>query len=102
MPWSSPPIPLRGWGLRAPPAAHPRAGASRRAARRRFPLPFTTPTAHARSRLLLVGPEGAQLPLELAPELEPTLVGAALDPAAALPPGAWRLRWQVLAVDGHI
>jgi methionine-rich copper-binding protein CopC len=83
-------------------ASDPAAGAVLPAAPRRFTLRFNSRIDHARSRLLLVGPEGAQLALELAPETEPTLIEAALDAAAALAPGAWRLRWQVLAVDGHI
>jgi methionine-rich copper-binding protein CopC len=63
---------------------------------------FNSRIDHARSRLVLMGPEGAQLSLDLAPAGDPTVLEAALDPTATLAPGAWRLRWQVLAVDGHI
>jgi methionine-rich copper-binding protein CopC len=37
--------------------------------------------------------------LPLTPSAEPTRLEA---PLPALAPGAWRLRWQVLATDGHI
>ncbi|MDO9710782.1 copper resistance CopC family protein [Paracraurococcus lichenis] len=80
----------------------PAAGASLPAPPRQVTLRFNSRIDHVRSRLLLVGPEGAQVPLEPAPEGEPTVLEARLDPAPALAPGAWRLRWQVLAVDGHI
>ncbi|TCZ64095.1 copper resistance protein CopC [Roseicella aquatilis] len=83
-------------------ASDPPAGAVLAAAPRHVTLRFNSRIDHARSRLLLVGPEGAQVPLDLAPEAEPALLAADLAPDAALAPGAWRLRWQVLAVDGHI
>ena len=52
-----------------------------------------------RSRLLLVRADGTTTTLELgeAPSLD-TLAAA----VGELAPGAYRLRWQVLAVDGHI
>ena len=56
-----------------------------------------------RSRLSMIPGEARQgaaaLPLEVAAAADPTLIGA---PCPPLSPGAWRLRWQVLAVDGHI
>jgi hypothetical protein len=53
----------------------------------------------ARSRLLLVRADGTSttLALEDAPSAD-TLTAT----AGALAPGAYRLRWQVLAIDGHI
>ena len=84
-------------------ASEPAAGASLDAAPRQVTIRFNSRIDHERSRLVLVGPEGVQVPLELLPEGSPTVVEAA--PGAAGPPlapGAWRLRWQVLAVDGHI
>ncbi len=80
----------------------PAAGAMLAAPPRRVTLRFNSRIDQARSRLVLIGPEGALVPMEVAPGGEATLLEAALDPAAVLPPGAWRLRWQVLAVDGHI
>lgn len=63
---------------------------------------FNSRIDHARSRLLLVAPDGAQTALELATEGEPTRLHATLPAGVAAAPGAWRLRWQVLAIDGHI
>lgn len=82
-------------------ASDPAAGASLAAAPRQVTVRFNSRIDHGRSRLVLVGPEAVQLPLNLAPEREPTVLEAAL-PGTPLAPGAWRLRWQVLAVDGHI
>ena len=48
-----------------------------------------------------VGPLVHERGDQLAPAAEPTLLEAPA-PAAPLAPGAWRLRWQVLALDGHI
>ena len=52
-----------------------------------------------RSRLSLVGPDNAVTALTIAAQPSPdTLTTCAKD----LKPGAYRLRWQVLASDGHI
>ena len=52
-----------------------------------------------RSRLTLIRPDGAAQPLEISKQTPPdTLSGE----ATALGAGAYRLRWQVLASDGHI
>ncbi len=63
-------------------------------------LRFNSRIDHARSRLTLFGPDNHPVPLPLAPPTDPALVQAPLP--AGLAPGGWRLRWQVLAVDGHI
>jgi len=54
---------------------------------------------HARSRLLLLDPYGKERPVTIAPD-SPTdqLIATIRDVA----PGEYRLRWQVLALDGHI
>src|SRR5262245_16348245 len=52
-----------------------------------------------RSRLTLIGPDGKSTPLLLAPSPAPDMLAAK---ATGLAPGDYRLRWQVLAVDGHI
>lgn len=63
-----------------------------------FDLRFNSRIDHKRSRLTLTLPDQSQrvLPIDLA--------GAddRLDTKASLPPGAYTLRWQVLAIDGHI
>ncbi|MEN0074118.1 MAG: copper resistance CopC family protein [Paracraurococcus sp.] len=84
-------------------SSEPAAGAELAALPKRFVIHFNSRIDHARSRLVLVGPDGTQQVLDLAPELEPTLLEAVPAGAGAAPaPGAWRIRWQVLAVDGHI
>jgi methionine-rich copper-binding protein CopC len=51
-----------------------------------------------RSRLTLVAADGSQLVVAIDPGLPPDILSASI----VLPAGSWRLRWQVLAVDGHI
>jgi len=53
----------------------------------------------ARSRLTLVDPDGSSQPLEISAQDPPNTISAQ---AKGLRPGAYRLRWQVLASDGHI
>ncbi len=93
--------------LSRPAAAHalvmsstPAPGARLATAPAQVALRFNSRIDHGRSRLTLHGPDHAALPLPLATGTDPALVEAALP--AGLAPGAWRLRWQVLAVDGHI
>ena len=65
---------------------------------------FNSRVDHARSQLLLApareaaGGTADERRLDLLPSPD-TELRAALPP---LPPGRWRLRWQVLALDGHI
>ena len=63
----------------------------------RIVLRFNSRVDHARSRLALRG-GGQEQVLPVSP------AGAAdvLEAPADLLPGDWVLRWQVLAVDGHI
>lgn len=89
-----------------PAAAHavvvtsdPIAGAALPAAPAQVTIRFNSRLDHGRSRLLLIGADGAQQTLAIRADSEPTVLEA---PVAGLTPGAWRLRWQVLAVDGHI
>ena len=62
-------------------------------------LRFNVRIDHSRSRLILVRPDGAQESLSIKK-------GTAADIVASnvfgLAPGDYRLRWQVLASDGHI
>ena len=83
-------------------ASEPAAGAALATAPARVSVRFNSRIDQERSRLALIGPDGAQTVLDLVPATaEPTLLEAPA-PAVGLAPGAWRLRWQVLAVDGHI
>ncbi len=83
-------------------ASEPAAGAALAAVPPRVWVRFNSRIDHARSRLVLHGPEKAEA--ALAPEpatADPVLLAAAAD-GVPWAPGAWRLRWQVLALDGHI
>ena len=53
----------------------------------------------ARSRLTLVDPDGSLQTLEISRQDPPDTISAE---ARGLRPGVYRLRWQVLASDGHI
>ena len=64
-----------------------------------FELQFNSRVDRPRCRLLLVAPGGAMTTLELRADTAPQVLEAQ---ARGLAPGAYRLRWQVLAVDGHI
>ena len=81
-------------------ASDPTAGAALATPPRRVTIRFNSRIDHGRSRLVLVGPDGVQVPLDLDLGTEPVVIEAAV--AGSLAPGAWRLRWQVLAIDGHI
>jgi hypothetical protein len=52
-----------------------------------------------RSRLLLVRADGSTTTLALTDVPSPDTLAATIGELA---PGAYRLRWQVLAIDGHI
>jgi len=61
-------------------------------------LRYNSRIDHKRSRLTLTLPDQSQqvLPIEIdGPDDR-------LDTKATLPPGVYTLRWQVLAIDGHI
>jgi copper resistance protein C len=51
-----------------------------------------------RSKLTLTGPDGMETRLAIGDEDLPAMLTA----SATVAPGAFTLRWQVLAVDGHI
>ena len=62
-------------------------------------LRFNSRIDHARSRLQLLAPDGAEQVLTITASAPADELDAE---AQALAPGAWRIRWQVLSVDGHI
>lgn len=82
-------------------ASEPPAGAVLPGGPERVWLRFNSRVDRARSRLLLHGPDNGQTPLPLDPAGDEAMLSAR---TAIVPwsPGAWRLRWQVLALDGHI
>ena len=59
---------------------------------------FNSRIDRERSRLTLTAPDHSQSILPIAPEGPPDI----LDTSATLTPGAYMVRWQVLAIDGHI
>ena len=62
-------------------------------------LRFNVRIDASRSRLTLVGPAGSAQALEIGKESPPD---ALVTHVTGLLPGEYRLRWQVLASDGHI
>lgn len=62
-------------------------------------LRFNSRIDRERSRLILTGPDGKAQTLGTSDASPPDLLKA---DASGLQPGAYTLRWQVLAVDGHI
>lgn len=62
-------------------------------------LRFNSRIDAGRSHLTLVVPHGKDRVLTIEPQAAPEVMAAK---ASALAPGAYTLRWQVLAADGHI
>lgn len=62
-------------------------------------LRFNSRLDHQRSLLTLIGPDGVNHRLTMSPESAPDTIQTK---ANGLRPGAYKLRWQVLAIDGHI
>ena len=62
-------------------------------------LRFNSRIDRERSRLTLIAPDGSTAILPLKSDAPPDLLTSS---ASGLKPGAYRLRWQVLSVDGHI
>lgn len=62
-------------------------------------LRFNVRIDAARSRLTLVDPGGSSQTLDINKQESPEIISAE---AKGLHPGLYRLRWQVLASDGHI
>jgi hypothetical protein len=62
-------------------------------------LQFNSRIDRDRSKVTLIGAGGTEQRLAPAADSLPDALDAE---AKGLSPGAWRLRWQVLSVDGHI
>ena len=62
-------------------------------------LRFNVRIDASRSRLTLVAPDGSMQTLEISQAASPDTLSTE---AKGLAPGEYRLRWQVLASDGHI
>jgi methionine-rich copper-binding protein CopC len=62
-------------------------------------LRFNSRIDRERSRLTLTAAGGKTWPLTMSEATSPDTLRAT---ASGLPPGGYTLRWQVLAIDGHI
>ena len=62
-------------------------------------LRFNVRIDATRSRLTLVKPDASTQSLAIAKDARPDTLASQ---AQSLPPGEYRIRWQVLASDGHI
>jgi methionine-rich copper-binding protein CopC len=79
--------------------ASPAAGSTVRGPDLEVRLRFNSRIDGARSRVTLLQPDKQERTLTLGKQPGPALLTTT---AAGLAPGAYRLRWQVLAADGHI
>jgi methionine-rich copper-binding protein CopC len=78
--------------------SQPAPGGSVGAGRVDISLRYNSRVDAGRSRLTLTRPDGTQAVLPVAP----AGAGEVLTARAELAPGSYSLRWQVLAIDGHI
>ena len=62
-------------------------------------LRFNVRVDGGRSRLYLISEGGKEQPLQLAKQSSPDILESQ---ASGMKPGVYKLRWQVLASDGHI
>jgi copper resistance protein C len=76
----------------------PPAGASVKAGPLFLSFRYNSRIDRSRSRLTLIRADHSHDTIPIAPGSPPDIVAARLN----LPPGAYVVRWQVLAVDGHI
>ncbi len=76
----------------------PPAGASVKAGPLDLHLRYNSRIDRDRSRLTLIRPDHGRDTIPIAPGGPPDIINAHLD----LAQGAYVIRWQVLAVDGHI
>jgi methionine-rich copper-binding protein CopC len=80
-------------------AAAPVPGAVLHAATLPVQLRFNSRIDLARSRLILIGADASTRTLPLDASAGPDMLAATVT---GLVPGQYRLRWQVLGIDGHI
>ncbi len=76
----------------------PPAGASVRPGDVDLKFRYNSRIDRARSRLTLIRPDHSRETVSITADGPPDIIAAHLD----LTPGAYVVRWQVLAVDGHI
>ncbi|MEA2775931.1 MAG: copper resistance protein [Acetobacteraceae bacterium] len=76
----------------------PPTGASIKAGNLDLHLRYNSRIDRTRSRLTLIRPDRSKDTIAIAPNGPPDIIDAHLN----LTPGAYIVRWQVLATDGHI
>jgi len=79
-------------------ASQPTAKGSVKAGTIQIRLRYNSRIDRDRSVLTLIRPDKTRAQVAIDPDGPPEAINATLD----LPPGAYVLRWQVLAIDGHI
>ena len=79
-------------------ASQPPANGTVAAGTVRFKLRYNSRIDHVRSRLTLIRPDQTRIVVPIGYGDDPGAASAVV----ALTPGAYVLRWQVLAIDGHI
>ena len=79
--------------------SEPAAGAKVPPGRVDLSFSYNSRIDRARSRLTLTGPDHTQSVLKIAPDGPPNLLETTTNLET---PGAYVVRWQVLAIDGHI
>jgi len=80
-------------------SSQPMAGAVLKQKETAIELRFNSRIDHRRSRLFLIRPDGTRFELAISDQTRPDIMAAR---ATELTPGGYRIRWQVLSVDGHI
>lgn len=79
-------------------ASDPASDGTIAAGHRKLDFQYNSRIDHRRSRLILSGPDGSHQVLSISADSATN----ALDTEADLKPGAYTVRWQALALDGHI
>ena len=80
-------------------AAQPAMNSTVAAGKLEIRLDFNSRIDQRRSRLSLQRPDGSEVAVALAPD---TSSGVLAGRARVAGEGRWKLRWQVLSLDGHI
>jgi methionine-rich copper-binding protein CopC len=80
----------------------PQAGASVKRGPLDLHLRYNSRIDRGRSRLTLIRPDRTKDTIPIAPDGPPDIINAHLDLRPDAASGVYVLRWQVLAVDGHI
>ena len=62
-------------------------------------LQFNSRIDRRRSRLIVHAPDGSETAVALAPDAPADTIAGRVELRA---PGAWKLGWQVLSLDGHV